>query len=273
VGVQPEGRSAGARAYVLCAEPRSGSNLLCEALRATGAGGRPDEYLDATYLHRHLMARGLRTLAEHPTALTRAQWLTYLQTLLRDTATGGVFGVKAHRHQYEMARRRGLPDLWDTLASSCTDVRAVLLTRQDTVRQAVSTFIAAQTGRYLSRPGTAPAERTALPVAYWRGPDAPGPELVDGPPAYDFEEIRLIVDRIRADERTWRAEVEARAIPHLAVTYEALTARRAATIAEVCRFLDLPEPRPFEPGFRKQSDRLNEAFIARYRRMAADRSG
>lgn len=32
------------RSYLICATPRSGTNLLCEVLRATGIAGQPDDY-------------------------------------------------------------------------------------------------------------------------------------------------------------------------------------------------------------------------------------
>src|SRR3954449_1735628 len=33
-----------ATSYLLCSTPRTGSSLLCDALRATGVAGRPEEY-------------------------------------------------------------------------------------------------------------------------------------------------------------------------------------------------------------------------------------
>ena len=35
------------KAYFVCATPRSGSTLLCEALKATGVAGRPEEYFES----------------------------------------------------------------------------------------------------------------------------------------------------------------------------------------------------------------------------------
>ena len=35
------------RAYLVCATPRSGSTLVCQALRKTGVAGRPEEYFEA----------------------------------------------------------------------------------------------------------------------------------------------------------------------------------------------------------------------------------
>jgi Stf0 sulphotransferase len=35
------------RSYLVCATPRSGSTLVCQALKATGVAGRPEEYFEA----------------------------------------------------------------------------------------------------------------------------------------------------------------------------------------------------------------------------------
>ena len=35
------------RSYLVCATPRSGSTLVCKALRDTGVAGRPEEYFEA----------------------------------------------------------------------------------------------------------------------------------------------------------------------------------------------------------------------------------
>ena len=35
------------RAFLVCATPRSGSTLVCQALRKTGVAGVPDEYFEA----------------------------------------------------------------------------------------------------------------------------------------------------------------------------------------------------------------------------------
>lgn len=39
--------SAPERSYLVCATPRSGSTLLCKALRETGVAGKPEEYFEA----------------------------------------------------------------------------------------------------------------------------------------------------------------------------------------------------------------------------------
>jgi len=39
--------SAPERSYLVCATPRSGSTLVCKALRETGVAGKPEEYFEA----------------------------------------------------------------------------------------------------------------------------------------------------------------------------------------------------------------------------------
>ncbi|MCP4417029.1 MAG: hypothetical protein GY805_10425 [Chloroflexi bacterium] len=38
--------------YLICATPRSGSTLLCEALRNTNLAGNPDEYFGPMHISR-----------------------------------------------------------------------------------------------------------------------------------------------------------------------------------------------------------------------------
>ena len=40
------------KSYLICATPRSGSSLLCEALRNTGLAGKPDEYFGPMHVER-----------------------------------------------------------------------------------------------------------------------------------------------------------------------------------------------------------------------------
>ena len=46
--------------YLICATPRSGSFLLCEAMRNTGVAGSPDEYFYADEESRWAAEWGLR---------------------------------------------------------------------------------------------------------------------------------------------------------------------------------------------------------------------
>ena len=55
-----------APAYLVCATQRSGSTLLCEALKATGVAGRPEEFFEARdAVRRRHEAEGLPFLEVH----------------------------------------------------------------------------------------------------------------------------------------------------------------------------------------------------------------
>src|SRR5437870_4346527 len=98
-------------AYVMCATPRSGSNWLCELLRATGVAGRPDEYL----------------------------WYgDYSLQRILDEGTGedGVFGCKLMWDQIDGAQE---------LLNALPGVRYLWLRRTDKVRQGISYYRALET--------------------------------------------------------------------------------------------------------------------------------
>src|SRR5204862_7996684 len=44
---KPVAPASPSRSYLICATPRSGSTLLCEALKAGGIAGIPEEYFEA----------------------------------------------------------------------------------------------------------------------------------------------------------------------------------------------------------------------------------
>lgn len=103
------------RSYLVCATPRSGSTLLCEALLATGVAGRPREYFEAlkeTGLPRRPREYfwGLRSpevirllphdvnidhTAERNETWERENYRRHLDWALREgTTPNGVFGAK-----------------------------------------------------------------------------------------------------------------------------------------------------------------------------------
>src|SRR5437016_3066195 len=67
--------------YLICSTPRSGSNFLCEVLRATGVAGFPDEYFWNPPYWRERWDVG--------------DFPSYFRRLLREgTSPNGVFGSK-----------------------------------------------------------------------------------------------------------------------------------------------------------------------------------
>ena len=66
------------RAYIIACLERTGSNLLCGALRATRRLGDPDEWLGQSRLHNRLVAAGLNAAGStkaHPRPRDFAQYV------------------------------------------------------------------------------------------------------------------------------------------------------------------------------------------------------
>lgn len=135
------------RSYLMCFVNRSGSNLLAAALTSTRVLGVPVEPFSFPDIERVARVWQARTLREFA-----------LRVIDTGTTSNGVFGVKLSAAQlFHLARERVLADL-------LADPLYVLVTRRDTVAQAVSFTIADQTGRWTSD-GSSGVEPTYDPVA------------------------------------------------------------------------------------------------------------
>ena len=112
-----------ARGYVICSEPRSGSEFLCSVLSSTGMLGKPNEYFSK---------RPNRALF----AGSKAEGVADL--LRRCSSANCVYGFKIFSYQFDLTERIG----W---ASSLRGLRFVSLEREDLLGQAISFVRARQT--------------------------------------------------------------------------------------------------------------------------------
>ena len=175
--------------YLVCATPRSGSTLLCQALDQTGVAGQPEEYFEA--LHRSGLpasaARVLRPRAprEHrrtarlsrdarrappsPNPLWHPETYDQLPRLgartghHRPTASSGrsSCGATSATSPSCCAASRGMAarPLPELLARAFPGLRYVQITREDKVRQAVSLWKAVQTQAWKREAGTRSSRR------------------------------------------------------------------------------------------------------------------
>lgn len=242
-GDGPPGRS-----YLLCSMPRSGSSLLSEGLHATGRLGTPIEYLDRSN------ARAVLTERWGATSLAG-----YLRLLHRHRTTPeGLFGAKLHWfHLADLTAELvaeglvGADAVWRERRAAALDVfapnaTAVLLTRRDHVRQAVSWFVADRTGRWSSVDGRGDPTR---PVAY---------------------EARAIERRRRlaaAGERAWSGLLSAMGVDVAEVAYEDLVVDYEGVVRSTARHLgvDLPVTPLAPPRLRRQADDRTEELVERFR--------
>jgi LPS sulfotransferase NodH len=266
-------------AYLICATPRSGSTLLCEALAATGIAGRPDEYFEAlrdTGLPRRPreyfeeadtaeldlpLGDGSGTMegrAGTPTPWTASTAWNYLEWVFnRATTPNGIFAAKVMwgylpdflAFLRQLRGTRNL-DTRELLSHVFPSPRLVWVTREDKVRQAVSLWKALQTETWRA------AENEARP------------ELV-----FNFEAIAHLRRQLAGQDAAWcRWFFEHGIRPHT-VVYERLAADYRAELGAVLGYLQVPAGDSSElpdPPLKKQADALSEEWVARYLELESE---
>jgi trehalose 2-sulfotransferase len=266
--------------YLVCATQRSGSTLLCEALKSTGVAGRPEEFFEARALtgcprtaagyFRQPGAPDIGDILGDPEKLGRAPEYSsleaiddYAQHLARSfrlgTTPNGVFGAKlmwGHLGDFahfagRLPAFRGLP-IDELLPAVFPRPRYVWVTRRDKVRQAVSLWKAIQTEA-------------------WRGDDADArPE-----PAYHEAALEHLVKMLADHDTHWESFFSRAGIDPLVIAYEDdLSEGAERAVRRVLRHLDLSVP----PGWhapahmRRQADERSERWVAQWARFSARRS-
>ena len=221
--------------YLVCATPRTGSELLCTGLAASGQAGRPAEYLSRPYTEAYKLRFGL------PHITMNGYW----DFLLRHrTSPNGVFGLKMH-YEYVPANFR---DEGGPIRLVKTFDRLILLQRRDRVAQAISLWKANVTGIYRvsAGGGTTTPRKT---------------------PYYSYEEIAKRLETLVQHERSWRtllANVPERVI---SLTYEELGENYAGAIRRVLTALGLDQAaRSVDPAPQlvKQRQALDEEWKSRF---------
>lgn len=230
--------------YLICATPRCGSNLLCEALENTGHAGIPGEYFwDETHWIRKLGT---------------ASYTGFLHEVIkRSTTKNRVFGTKVMwgyfddfvsrvRKTTEYGRKNGSSH--ELLEQLFPGLRYIWITRRDKVRQAVSFWMSLQT------------------LVWWRkaGIDPPPPRRQ---PEYHFEAIDHFVQEIVMHEAAWQVYFDRHAIVPFTVIYEDLASAYEATALKILDWLDVTYPQDLVFGPRlmqKQADDVSEIWVDRY---------
>lgn len=238
------------RSYLICATPRTGSHLLCDALAGTGLAGRPIEFLMASYRKQRSAEWGTSTFE------------AYHQFVLAEgTTPNGIFGGKIHSGQFDEFVRRatGKPFLCMEDRPAVVDTwfpqpRYVWLRRRDQVQQAVSWTRACQTRIWWD------TEVAPAPM------DAPRPEAL----RFDYHFIEEAMYSLAFWDGVWRTYFDATGISPLTVWYEELVADRSGTVARVLAYLDIESctSQTAAPGrFRRQAGDASNAWGARFKRL------
>ncbi len=265
--------------YLVCATPRSGSTLLCEALTNTQRAGHPAEYFEALRATglptrpkeyftdvenseiAHILGNYSRIDERQPQRF--ANYAHYLDEVLeKGTTPNGVFGAKVmwgylgdfigNVRQIPRYRELEMPDI---LSALFPNLHYILVSRLDKVRQAVSLWKAIQTQTWRVDEHKAPSN-SAGPVRHLES------ELV-----FNFAAIDHLVQRITRHDAAWQDYFSCLDIQPFTVVYEELVDTYEETAIAILRYLDVPVPDhlPFAPRtMQRQSNTLSEEWVERY---------
>jgi LPS sulfotransferase NodH len=218
--------------YLICSVPRSGSNLLCELLFATGVAGVPTELFHPDFM---------RVLKERWELGPDDDYVRFL--LARKTGPNGVFGAKANWGQYEEffgdTDPRGLfPDL-----------RLVYTRRDDHLRQAISWVRALQSMRWVSTSARPRQERAVR---------------------FDRAHIARLLGRIEREEQAWNELFGRLGAEPLTVVYEDLVADHETAVRRTLDFIGVAPPATLAlaPTLEPLADALSDEWAERYRAEA-----
>lgn len=225
--------------FLVCATPRSGSSLLCEALRNTGVAGRPQEFFNES----------MRLVMRESTT---AEFAEYLAGVREDgSSPNGVFGAKILQAHLAALLER-LQAVYGSVSGPAMllerafpGLRYIRIVRRDRLRQAMSFYRAMRSGR-------------------WVDDGHPAPR-----PRYDREAIERYRQELEAQERAWQAFFADNDIDPTPVVYEDLARDYEGTARAVLKHLRITPPRPMYLGERRlarQADALTERWMRRFLR-------
>jgi LPS sulfotransferase NodH len=281
------------RAFLVCATPRSGSTLVCQALKRTGVAGRPEEYFEALrhsgrprrpeeyFLgmedHAILDQLGERGVAEEPRPRSplwsRTAYDRYLEWAIESgTTPNSVFSAKLMWGYFgdfigllrNVPRYRDLP-LAELLPEVFGDLTYVRVVRANKIRQAVSLWKAVQTATWREE------AREARPLDDWD-------ESLDVPPYKSFLEdhrpqlrfhyraIEHLLEQILVEEASWDAFFEHCGVRPTLILYENFAADPQTSTLSLLDRLGLPVPADIkvEPRMKRQSDGINDDWVRRF---------
>lgn len=235
--------------YIICTTPRSGSHLLGEALQNTSRAGKPDEYFICDLEGRLENETG--NIAE----IYGKKSLQEFRDLVLELGStpNGVFGITIMWDYFctilnnfrTLPRYRQMEEL-DLVDALLCNPKYIWLVRLDKVRQSVSLSKALQTNVW-SRPSGAEVK-------------------VEREPEFDFHRIEHFRKHLVEGDQGWKEYFERHHISPFKVIYEEFIEEYEETARDILEYLQIPTDNlSFErPQLRKQSNVLNEKWVARY---------
>ena len=234
------------RCYVVCAIPRSGSNLLTDGLHATRQAGRPKQFFlekfEADYGAKH----GLYPAKDYA---------GYVRGIISaKTTSNEVFGFKLMSWYLEdfLSRLRATRAFGDAgtgdlklLRNAFPRLQFVHVVRRHKLRQALSTARALQTGLWKVQKG----------------------KTIQREPRFDAELIEQCLKEGQRQEKAWECFFQRIGVNPFRVEYEKLCQDYEGTIRAVLDFLRISLPRRTRigpPVTVRQADNISRAWEERF---------
>jgi trehalose 2-sulfotransferase len=215
------------KGYVICSEPRSGTNYFCELLAMTGLLGKPSEYFNGPGLRERLDP-------DYPDNI-EAQ---FDEILPRSRTPNGIYAMKMFSAEFD----RVAATKW---ACRLPELRFVHFERLDYLGQAISEARAIQTGGYRST-----------------HPSRPGAKAI-----YDSGLIQRQLEAAARGHARWRLFFARNAIAPLYLTYEGLMADPQGAVQSVADFMGLDQRVKVEPSATQvaiQRDAISDSWRAQF---------
>lgn len=253
------------RTLVICATPRSGSYLLCEALRLTGRAGHPEEYLWRPNAERFADEWGTDVDVDYGGALAK-----HATDESGTLATKVMWGYAATAARVLAGRPWGAPD--DSgdhrdieLLAGVRDARFVFMSRADTAAQAVSYSKAVKADAW-ARLADGSDVPGAMPVLDDRVRRTKRANVIDVRD-YEFDHVRYFYEEIRNHNAGWRQFFDDHDIEPLEVSYERLVAEYEQVATEIVDALGTREGSLTfgERRMQKQRDSVSRRWLLRFR--------
>ena len=233
------------RCYVVCAIPRSGSNLLTDGLHATRRAGRPKQFFMPKYESTYAAAH----------RLDGSDFAGYVRGIVAATATSNeVFGFKLmgwYLHEF-LRRLRETRSFGDTrssdlemLLNAFPRLQFVQIVRRNKLQQAISKARATQTGLWKIQAGNS----------------------ASGEAEFDAELIARCLEDAKREETIWAGFFDGICTPPFQVEYEELCHDYEGTIRSVLEFLEIRLPRRVRvetPTTVRQTDAASREWQERY---------
>lgn len=258
--------------YIIYATPRSGSNLLCEALWNTKVMGKPEEPFIFWYWAECDPERLKEDFCK-PWILPPDE---YMKKVIQEGSTSnGVFGTKIMWSYFDIVidKLRAFPQYNNLLApeilvSVFPNLHHIYMIRRDKVRQAVSMAKAIQSNKWFDIESWVFEQKSEH--LFTKDVDRARHHLdnaCEDNLAYDYNQIAQAHSMVLEHDKAWEAYFNENDIKPYRVVYEEFVNSYEQTALDILSYFKIPQSDKIilqKRAMKKQSDSINEEWAQRF---------